>query len=97
METRLQKRCKQKESHLLSKREEQTTDTEDMAMAAEPIQGFSTIPNGMNTPARKPARQLCSTALPLLENKLLSLCLTKKTSNILFDKKPSKPLFENKL
>ena len=34
----------------LSSREESTTETEDRAMAAEPIQGCSTRPMGMNKP-----------------------------------------------
>ena len=37
-------------THVLSSREDRTTDTEEAAIAAEPIQGCSTRPAGMNTP-----------------------------------------------
>ena len=38
----------------LRKREETTTDTEEAAIAADAIQGFSDRPHGTNTPATKP-------------------------------------------
>ena len=40
-------------THVLSSREDRTTDTEEAAMAAEPIQGCSTRPAGMNTPGEQ--------------------------------------------
>lgn len=40
-------------THVLSSREDNSTDSEEAAMAAEPIQGCSTRPNGRNTPAVK--------------------------------------------
>ncbi len=40
-----------REVYHLSRREDSTTDTEEAAIAAEPIQGCSTKPTGMNTPA----------------------------------------------
>lgn len=39
-------------THHLSCSDERTTDTEEAAMAAEPIHGCSTIPMGMKTPGR---------------------------------------------
>lgn len=42
---------KQKVSHYhLSRREDKTTETDDRAIAAEPIQGCNTSPTGRNTP-----------------------------------------------
>lgn len=38
-------------THILSIREDRTTETDEAAIAAEPIQGWSTRPRGMNTPA----------------------------------------------
>lgn len=38
-------------THHLSCSEDRTTDTEEAAMAAEPIHGCSTMPKGMKTPA----------------------------------------------
>lgn len=40
-------------AHHLSCREESTTDTEEAAMAAEPIHGCSTMPMGMKIPGRE--------------------------------------------
>lgn len=37
----------------LSRREDKTTETDDIAIAAEPIQGCSTRPTGRKTPADK--------------------------------------------
>lgn len=37
----------------MSCREESTTDTEEAAMAAEPIHGCSTMPMGMKIPGRE--------------------------------------------
>lgn len=37
--------------HHLSRREDKTTETDDIAMAAEPIHGCSTRPIGRNIPA----------------------------------------------
>lgn len=37
-------------THVLSSSEDRTTDTDEAAIAAEPIQGWSTRPAGMNTP-----------------------------------------------
>lgn len=42
-------------THHLSKRDERTTDTEEAAIAAEPIHGCSTSPIGMNTPRQREA------------------------------------------
>ena len=39
-------------THHLSCRDERTTDTEEAAMASEPIHGCSTSPMGMKTPGR---------------------------------------------
>lgn len=39
-------------THSFSSKEDRTTETEEAAMAAEPIQGCSTRPTGMNTPAQ---------------------------------------------
>lgn len=41
----------------MSRREDKTTETDDIAMAAEPIQGCNTRPTGRKTPADK---VLCS-------------------------------------
>lgn len=38
-------------THILSSKEDKTTETDEAAIAAEPIQGWSTRPAGMNTPA----------------------------------------------
>lgn len=40
-------------THSFSSKEDRTTETEEAAMAAEPIQGCSTRPTGMNTPAQR--------------------------------------------
>lgn len=37
----------------LSRREDKTTETEDSAMAAEPIHGCKTRPMGINTPVNR--------------------------------------------
>lgn len=37
-------------THILSSREDRTTDTDEAAIAAEPIQGCRTRPAGINTP-----------------------------------------------
>lgn len=37
--------------HVFSSKEDRSTDREEAAMAAEAIQGCSTKPTGMNTPA----------------------------------------------
>lgn len=47
--------CFADHTYHLSKREERTTDTEEAAIAAEPIHGCRTSPTGMNTPRRKQA------------------------------------------
>ena len=39
-------------THHLSCRDDRTTDTEEAAMAAEPIHGCSTTPMGMKKPGR---------------------------------------------
>lgn len=43
-------------THHLSCRDDSTTDTEEAAMAAEPIQGCSTMPMGMKTPGEERTR-----------------------------------------
>lgn len=45
-------------THVLSSREDNSTDSEEAAMAAEPIQGCNTRPNGRKTPAVKGAAQI---------------------------------------
>lgn len=37
-------------THILSSKDDRTTETDEAAIAAEPIQGCSTRPTGMNTP-----------------------------------------------
>lgn len=55
---------KPKLSHYhLSSREDKTTDTEDSAMAAEPIHGCSTRPMGRNTPGGKTVLSLSTNRL----------------------------------
>lgn len=44
-------------THILSISEDKTTETEEAAIAAEPIQGWSTRPAGMNTPATNRGQQ----------------------------------------
>lgn len=39
-------------SYIFRSSDEHTTDTEDSAMAADPIQGFKTIPTGRKTPSK---------------------------------------------
>ena len=41
----------EKWTYVLSRRDEQTTVTEDNAIAADAIHGWSSSPTGMNTPA----------------------------------------------
>lgn len=43
----------------LSKREDRTTETEDSAIAAEPIHGCNTRPTGRNTPVDTHASYYC--------------------------------------
>ena len=40
-------------THNFNRRDEQTTDTEDKAMAADAIQGSNSIPNGTSTPKKQ--------------------------------------------
>lgn len=44
---------KKKNTYSLSSKEEQTTDTEEAAIAADPIQGLRKNPHGRNTPKSK--------------------------------------------
>lgn len=37
-------------THIFSSKEDRTTETDEAAIAAEPIQGWSAKPRGMNTP-----------------------------------------------
>lgn len=45
-------------THSLRSKEDRTTETDDAAIAAEPIQGCSTRPTGINTPDNKTTTRL---------------------------------------
>lgn len=51
------------ETHVLSSREDSSTDSEEAAIAAEPIQGCSTRPSGRNTPAARGRHRVKETTM----------------------------------
>lgn len=50
-------------THILRSREDRTTDREEAAMAADPIQGCRTRPTGINTPTHTPSDKFAALLL----------------------------------
>lgn len=55
-------------THSLRRREDKTTETDDAAMAAEPIQGWRTSPAGINTPGNTKNKVVWDMKEKLLSN-----------------------------